>query len=209
LRTTLSSPVTSEKATAVAKAATRDPTIPQKKTWKAPLSQSYTLHFPPVELCTDNAAMIAWAGWEMYNAGWETELTVQPFQRWSLEAKKKTKEDESKMQITESKSTGKVEVVDDKPGPNLKRQDGWGILTVDGWKYTEPIKRVSKELTQSNKDYSTLKDHERDKQHDTTWAPLRPTLVKDSVKKSKTEVPRKIRIEPPSSFESELLRLQK
>ena len=30
------------------------------------------LVFPPVSLCTDNAAMIAWAGMEMYEAGYRT-----------------------------------------------------------------------------------------------------------------------------------------
>ncbi len=40
---------------------------------------------PPVELCTDNAAMIAWAGMEMYRAGWHTDLSVMPIPRWPLD----------------------------------------------------------------------------------------------------------------------------
>jgi len=44
------------------------------------------LSFPPVELCTDNAAMIAWAGCEMWNAGWRSELSIKPIRKWSLDA---------------------------------------------------------------------------------------------------------------------------
>jgi N6-L-threonylcarbamoyladenine synthase len=41
--------------------------------------------FPPVELCTDNAAMIAWAGIEMYEAGYRTDLGVLPVKTWSMD----------------------------------------------------------------------------------------------------------------------------
>ncbi|KAI0022432.1 glycoprotease family protein-like protein [Xylariomycetidae sp. FL0641] len=41
---------------------------------------------PPLPLCTDNAAMIAWAGMEMFEAGWRTDLDVLVFRRWPLEA---------------------------------------------------------------------------------------------------------------------------
>ena len=40
---------------------------------------------PPVALCTDNAAMIAWAGAEMYEAGWRTGLGVRAVRKWSLD----------------------------------------------------------------------------------------------------------------------------
>jgi tRNA A37 threonylcarbamoyltransferase TsaD len=40
---------------------------------------------PPIALCTDNAAMIAWAGMEMYRAGWHTDLSVMPITRWPLD----------------------------------------------------------------------------------------------------------------------------
>ena len=40
--------------------------------------------FPPTELCTDNAAMIAWAGIEMWEAGWESELGVTVEKRWGM-----------------------------------------------------------------------------------------------------------------------------
>ena len=42
------------------------------------------LEFPPTELCTDNALMIAWAGMEMYDAGYESELGIQALRKWSM-----------------------------------------------------------------------------------------------------------------------------
>ena len=43
------------------------------------------LMFPPPELCTDNALMIAWAGMEMYDAGYESELSIKPLRKWSMD----------------------------------------------------------------------------------------------------------------------------
>ncbi|KAL9075597.1 MAG: hypothetical protein Q9157_003953 [Trypethelium eluteriae] len=43
------------------------------------------LVFPPVELCTDNAAMVAWAGMEMFEAGYETDLGCRPLRKWSMD----------------------------------------------------------------------------------------------------------------------------
>lgn len=43
------------------------------------------LSFPPVALCTDNAAMIAWTGMEMFEAGWESELGIQAVRKWSVD----------------------------------------------------------------------------------------------------------------------------
>ncbi|KAF2482182.1 glycoprotease family-domain-containing protein [Neohortaea acidophila] len=43
------------------------------------------LLFPPVELCTDNALMIAWAGMEMFDAGHESELSIEPLRKWSMD----------------------------------------------------------------------------------------------------------------------------
>jgi hypothetical protein len=40
---------------------------------------------PPVELCTDNAAMIGWCGIEMYEEGWRSSLTVDPLRNWSMD----------------------------------------------------------------------------------------------------------------------------
>ncbi|KAI5369756.1 putative Gcp-like domain, peptidase M22, tRNA N6-adenosine threonylcarbamoyltransferase, TsaD [Septoria linicola] len=45
------------------------------------------LEFPLVSLCTDNALMIAWAALEMYNAGFRSELDVQPIRKWSMDPK--------------------------------------------------------------------------------------------------------------------------
>ncbi|KAK3049041.1 Mitochondrial tRNAs modification protein [Extremus antarcticus] len=44
------------------------------------------LEFPPIELCMDNALMIAWAGMEMFNAGYESSLDVQPIRKWSMDS---------------------------------------------------------------------------------------------------------------------------
>ncbi|CAD6582646.1 MAG: hypothetical protein ASARMPRED_001026 [Alectoria sarmentosa] len=43
------------------------------------------LTFPPVELCADNAAMIAWTGIEMYENGWENDLKCRALRRWSID----------------------------------------------------------------------------------------------------------------------------
>ncbi|KAK4083537.1 uncharacterized protein Triagg1_1199 [Trichoderma aggressivum f. europaeum] len=40
---------------------------------------------PPLALCTDNAAMIAWAGMEMFEAGYRTELSVRPIAKWPMD----------------------------------------------------------------------------------------------------------------------------
>ncbi len=43
------------------------------------------LVFPPVELCTDNALMIAWTGMEMYYAGYGTrDLSMGPIRKWPM-----------------------------------------------------------------------------------------------------------------------------
>jgi N6-L-threonylcarbamoyladenine synthase len=40
---------------------------------------------PPLSLCTDNAAMIAWAGLERFKAGFTSDLDISPRPRWPLE----------------------------------------------------------------------------------------------------------------------------
>lgn len=45
------------------------------------------LCFPPVELCTDNAAMIAWTGMEMWEEGWRSELSCRAIRRWSMDSR--------------------------------------------------------------------------------------------------------------------------
>jgi N6-L-threonylcarbamoyladenine synthase len=44
------------------------------------------LEFPPVELCTDNAAMIGWTGIEMFEAGYRTDLNCEPKRKWSMDS---------------------------------------------------------------------------------------------------------------------------
>ena len=44
----------------------------------------YRLYVPPIKLCTDNAAMIAWAGYEQYCASGATLLDFEPRARWPL-----------------------------------------------------------------------------------------------------------------------------
>ncbi|KAL4753745.1 hypothetical protein BDW72DRAFT_209555 [Aspergillus terricola var. indicus] len=40
---------------------------------------------PPVSLCTDNAAMVGWAGIEMFEAGWRSEFEARALRKWGLE----------------------------------------------------------------------------------------------------------------------------
>ncbi len=48
-------------------------------------SQGYTFHAPPLALCGDNAAMIAWAGAERYARGHVDNLTAPVRPRWPLD----------------------------------------------------------------------------------------------------------------------------
>jgi N6-L-threonylcarbamoyladenine synthase len=43
------------------------------------------LVFPPPKFCTDNAAMIAWTGMEMYEAGWRTKLDALVVRKWTID----------------------------------------------------------------------------------------------------------------------------
>jgi N6-L-threonylcarbamoyladenine synthase len=42
------------------------------------------LYFPPPSYCTDNAAMIAWTGLEMYEAGHTDPLSIRAIRKWPL-----------------------------------------------------------------------------------------------------------------------------
>ncbi|KAK5092183.1 Mitochondrial tRNAs modification protein [Exophiala xenobiotica] len=44
------------------------------------------LLFPPVWLCTDNAAMIAWCGLEMFEAGYRSDFEVGALRKWSMDS---------------------------------------------------------------------------------------------------------------------------
>ena len=46
------------------------------------------LFFPPVNLCTDNGAMIAWAGYELYKNGIRSNMDFRASPRWPLEEMK-------------------------------------------------------------------------------------------------------------------------
>ncbi|KAF2132011.1 hypothetical protein P153DRAFT_382904 [Dothidotthia symphoricarpi CBS 119687] len=43
------------------------------------------LYFPPPEFCTDNAAMIGWAGLEMFEAGHTDPLSIRAIRKWPLD----------------------------------------------------------------------------------------------------------------------------
>lgn len=40
---------------------------------------------PPIEYCTDNAAMIAWAGMEMWREGWQSGVKFRALNKWSID----------------------------------------------------------------------------------------------------------------------------
>ena len=48
-------------------------------------AEKLTLHTPPLSLCTDNAAMIAWAGLERLQLGDTDNLDFKPRPRWPLD----------------------------------------------------------------------------------------------------------------------------
>ena len=43
--------------------------------------------FPPINLCSDNAAMIAWAGIERFKLGFSDKLDFPAKARWPLDEK--------------------------------------------------------------------------------------------------------------------------
>jgi N6-L-threonylcarbamoyladenine synthase len=50
------------------------------------IEQGFDLALPPIELCTDNGAMVAWAGLERLTLGMTDTLDVSPRARWPLQA---------------------------------------------------------------------------------------------------------------------------
>ena len=53
-------------------------------------TENFALSLPPPELCTDNAAMVAWAGLERLAAGLTDALDAAPRDRWPLESLRHT-----------------------------------------------------------------------------------------------------------------------
>ncbi len=49
-------------------------------------ANGFTLEVPPVGLCTDNGAMIAWAGLEHLSAGHTSPMNLEPRARWPLDS---------------------------------------------------------------------------------------------------------------------------
>jgi N6-L-threonylcarbamoyladenine synthase len=47
--------------------------------------EGFSLLLPPVALCTDNGAMVAWAGLERLSSGFSDTLDVPPLARWPLQ----------------------------------------------------------------------------------------------------------------------------
>jgi N6-L-threonylcarbamoyladenine synthase len=52
---------------------------------RAAAVQGFRLLAPPVQLCTDNAVMVAWAGLERLRLGLEDSIDFAPRPRWPLE----------------------------------------------------------------------------------------------------------------------------
>ena len=48
-------------------------------------AQNFNMVLPPLEFCTDNAAMIAWVGMEYHQIGMNTGLDFAPRPRWPLD----------------------------------------------------------------------------------------------------------------------------
>ncbi len=57
----------------------------RKELKKLSLEGNTIFFAPPLDLCTDNGAMIAWAGYEKYNHEGETNLDFKPRPRWPLD----------------------------------------------------------------------------------------------------------------------------
>ena len=58
----------------------------RKKIIKTVKLKGKSIFFPPPYLCTDNGAMIAWAGYELYRAGLKSKLNIKAKPRWPLES---------------------------------------------------------------------------------------------------------------------------
>ena len=59
----------------------------RKNLKKICLETKFNINFPPVGLCTDNAAMIALAGILNYQAGKKSNIDISSQPRWQLDEK--------------------------------------------------------------------------------------------------------------------------
>ena len=54
---------------------------------KLSIEKKFKPIFPPINLCSDNAAMIAWAGIEKFKLGFSNKLDFPAKARWPLDEK--------------------------------------------------------------------------------------------------------------------------
>ncbi|KAK3062679.1 hypothetical protein LTS18_003571 [Coniosporium uncinatum] len=83
--------------------------------------------FPPPALCTDNAAMIAWCGVEMWEAGWRSGLGVRPVRKWLLD------DDGEWVGQRRGEEVGMGEGEVGGEGEAEGKGEGGGVLAVGGW----------------------------------------------------------------------------
>lgn len=87
---------------------------------------------PPPAYCTDNAAMIAWAGLEMYEAGWRSDLGITARRKWALG-----------MQDDKTRST---------VASGQGEDDAIGILDIDGWYNVNETGQKVEDITDKHTD---------------------------------------------------------
>ena len=58
----------------------------RKNLTKLSNEKNFTPIFPPINLCSDNAAMIAWAGIERYKKNLTNDLKFSSKPRWALDS---------------------------------------------------------------------------------------------------------------------------
>ena len=71
---------------------------------------------PPVQFCTDNAAMIGWAGLEMFQAGFRTQMDFGTLRKWSLENLETPEMEEDSRNVLARLKDGKAKETDNGSG---------------------------------------------------------------------------------------------